>query len=248
MFFNRKKDKQDEDKVVEFFPSLEVFDAIDCAPIQATKAIPDWYKKIPTYIDENVKQPLHPEGGINLTVKPCIPFLDALTTGYMVVLSTDILVSHRQPHRISWEVSWTVISPHGNNQVDPMPIQSEYEKSPFKFECTYGIQTPPGYSLLFTHPLNRYDLPFITFSGVVDTDVYGHIPINLPFMLRKDFEGIIPKGTPIAQVIPIKRENWKSVTHKYDESNLKIKYAQDYIKSTMFRSYKDRFWKKKKYN
>lgn len=247
MFF-RKERNDKESKTIKFFPSKEVFDVIDCAPVQASKLIPDWYKKIPTYINENIKEPLHPEGGVNLTVKPCIPFLDALTTGYMIVTSADILVSHSQPHRLNWEVSWTVVSIHGNNQVNPMPIQHEYEKDPFKFECVYGIQTPPGYSLLFTHPLNRYDLPFITFSGIVDTDTYGYAPVNLPFILRKDFEGIIKKGTPIAQVIPIKREDWKSVTYKYDETNLKVKYAQDRIKSSMFRSYKDRFWQRKKYS
>ena len=34
-------------------------------------------------------------------------------------------------------------------------------------------------------------------------------PGALPFFLKAGFTGIIPKGTPIAQLIPFKREDWK---------------------------------------
>ena len=31
---------------------------------------------------------------------------------------------------------------------------------------------------------------------------------NVPFFIKSGFEGVIPAGTPIAQLIPIKREKW----------------------------------------
>jgi hypothetical protein len=244
MLFFKKSNKE---KTIEFFPLEEKFDVMNCSPVASVKSIPNWYKKIPTYMNENIKEVMNPKGGTNLTVKPCIPFLDALTLGYTITLSSDVLISHNQPNRFNWEVSWRVIEEHTNSQIYPMPIPNEYEEHPFKFEGVYSIQTPPGYSLLFTHPLNRYDLPFITFSGVVDTDTYGTTPVNLPFLIKKDFSGILEKGTPIAQVIPIKRENWNSVTHTYDKNNLKIEHRKDIIKSKLFRSYKDVFWQKKSY-
>jgi hypothetical protein len=61
-----------------------------------------------------------------------------------------------------------------------------------------------------THPLNRTDLPFYTLSGIVDSDNYMGEG-KVPFFIKKDFTGIIPAGTPIVQIIPIKTDEvWKS--------------------------------------
>jgi hypothetical protein len=45
-------------------------------------------------------------------------------------------------------------------------------------------------------------------SGIMDTDMWKHAG-RIPFFIRKDFEGIIPKGTPFAQIIPISRDDWE---------------------------------------
>jgi hypothetical protein len=50
-------------------------------------------------------------------------------------------------------------------------------------------------------------LPFFTLSGVTDTDTWGGSDV-LNFALKKDFEGVIPAGTPIVQIIPFRRETW----------------------------------------
>jgi hypothetical protein len=44
--------------------------------------------------------------------------------------------------------------------------------------------------------------------GVVDTDNLL-TEINPPFRMKNGWTGVIPAGTPIAQIIPFKRENWK---------------------------------------
>jgi hypothetical protein len=119
-----------------------------------------------------------------------------------------------------------------------------YERNPYKFENKWVMETPPGYSCLITHPLNRFDLPFFTMSGIVDTDQYNFLPVNLPFFLKEGFEGIIPKGTPIAQVIPFKREPWHS---EKEDLNPLTKYQINNLKSVVQRSYKNRFWSKKTY-
>jgi hypothetical protein len=95
------------------------------------------------------------------------------------------------------------------------------------------------------HPVNRYDLPFITLTGVVDSDI-AMSPGNLPFFIKKDFEGIIPKGTPIVQIFPFKRDDWKSqedmslVEEGKKETLLALRLAFGYYKSYV--------WKKKTYN
>jgi len=70
--------------------------------------------------------------------------------------------------------------------------------------------------------------------------------VSFPFYLRKDFEGIIKKGTPIAQVIPFKRETWQSEIVPYGNDK-NIKHSRDILKSTIDRAYKKNYWSKKKY-
>ena len=80
-----------------------------------------------------------------------------------------------------------------------------------KFNNFWTIESPPGYSLLITHPINRYDLPFTTLTGLIDTDLYKDNFINFPARWRDlSFRGVLPKGTPIAQCIPVKRELWSA--------------------------------------
>ena len=115
-----------------------------------------------------------------------------------------------------------------------------------KWSPGWRIITPPGYSCLFTHPMNHFDLPFATLSGVVDTDSYK-LGTEFPFRLlniNKDVV-ILEKGTPICQVIPFRREDWSSSTIEFDEeANKKNGFA---LKSKIIRSYQLQFWKKKSY-
>jgi hypothetical protein len=71
------------------------------------------------------------------------------------------------------------------------------------------------------------------------------MPVNLPFLLKDNFEGLIPKGTPIAQIIPIKRDNWNSEVKDYNKN---ASFDIDMIKSIVERSYKKTIWKKKNYD
>jgi hypothetical protein len=78
-----------------------------------------------------------------------------------------------------------------------------------KFNNFWTIETPPGYSLLIMHPINRHDLPFVTLTGLVDADRYRDNFIYFPARWRDpDFNGVLPKGTPVAQCLPLKRESW----------------------------------------
>ena len=47
--------------------------------------------------------------------------------------------------------------------------------------------------------------------GIVDTDRSPQ-PINFPFFIKKNFVGTIEVGTPVVQLIPFKRDDWKSGT------------------------------------
>jgi hypothetical protein len=54
-------------------------------------------------------------------------------------------------------------------------------------------------------------LPFTTLTGLVDSDTFHNTPPNFPARWHDlSFNGLLPKGTPIAQCLPVKRESWNA--------------------------------------
>jgi len=182
-------------------------------PKRANDVIPDWYKKLPAtdFLHRGAKEK-------DLTIKRCIPVLDALTTGYVLVTEHDFYFTHDEE---TGESSWSgeklqldshsdgkVISTHPMTQLGDMPFSPEYVKFAFKWNNPYIVKTPPGYSCIFTNIINQPHLPFFPLTGIVDTDTYFQ-PVLFPFLMKNNFKGLIPKGTPIIQIIPFKRDNWE---------------------------------------
>lgn len=216
-------------------------------PIPALSSLPNWYKKMDTFVNEEKRPKWFPDGTINVTVKRCNPVGDALGAGYFLLLENDIYFEkHKsgEPGYVWHRGGDNYVSTHSKSQISPDLIPKGFSGQPLKFRNDWSIQTPNGYSVLVTHPLNRNAEPFLTLSGIVDTDSY-HSSIQLPFLIRSDFEGIIESGTPIAQVIPFKRESWKSEFLEYSKEFFDKKDAE--FRRTMNRFYKRFHWKRKEY-
>ena len=233
-------------KKINFIPVTKPAEISSDHPLPSYKFIPEWYKDISPYYsgDKKIKIPFG-ENIHNHTVKKCIPFLDALTIGYMAVLDDDIIIElvNGQPY-MRWLSDQELITFHGLEQYKGLPIQKDYHNMVAKWHNEWEINTPKEYSTMFFHPNNRIDLPFYTLSGVVDTDIYKN-EIHFPFILKKDFEGIIKSGTPVAQLVMIKRETWKSNRQKFNEDDRYGKMRS--FKKTIGDSYKKNIWKKKHY-
>jgi hypothetical protein len=88
-------------------------------------------------------------------------------------------------------------------------------------------------------------LPWTITSGIIDSDKYSTSG-NIPFFIREDFVGMIPAGTPFAQLIPIKREKWASI--KNDKGIVYLEDLQGEFIRLPGKSYKKKFWTKKEYN
>ena len=230
---------------IEFIPNTEYFEKNFMPPVPSYKNIPNWIKKVPSYVNGR-KNPLHHNGGSNLTAKWCVPLMDSYTSGYQIVLAADLSCDNdtRYINRIQWQLDYEfLIENQSTSQLPGVPIPKEYEDSMYKFSTGWGIKTPKGYSCLLIHPINRFELPFYSLSAIVDTDSY-HTAINIPFLLKKDYNGIIEKGTPIAQIIPFKREDWKSISKKYKKEN---ENNYDIIFTKIQRFYRNLHWKRKRY-
>lgn len=221
-------------------------------PRPAVQVLPEWYKSMPTRMDGEKVDGLSKDGVAvsNLTLKGCSPFLDALSTGYIFELPFDLEFRY-DPKRgvnVRWATNVNFIGQHGPEQAPGLPVPFAGEGGLLKWRPGWRVITPDGYSCLFTHPLNRHELPFRTFSGVVDTDMYK-LGVEFPFQLLSSVKQdvlILEKGTPICQVLPFKRDNWNSSTVEFNEEENKKNGFK--LKSKIVRSYKQQFWQKKVYN
>ena len=201
-------------------------------PIAASKMVPEWYRKMPGVADGTE------------TVKKCVPILDALTSGYVITLPTDVYFD--KENGSFWSDSpFPLNSNHHSIQTQGVEIDSNFNSQPHKWINSWNIKTPKGYSCLFTHPLNRGDLPFKSFTGIVDTDKHPLI-INFPFVMKKEFSGRIPAGTPIIQIIPFKRDNWESKI--IDDVEYKEDPRQYEVDIPPYNWYKRNFWNRKLYS
>jgi len=178
-------------------------------PIPAIRGLPDWFKSMPQ------KAFSATVGNDEPTVKKCPPFIDAMIYGFLIPLAMDLEVRDGE---FSWdfevppgyvsEFSHSPIDFHDPGQVVGTPF-FEDDRFIIKFNSFWTIEAPAGYSLLFTHPVNRADLPFTTLTGLVDCDTFHDSPLNFPARWHHaDFNGLLPKGTPVAQCLPVKRESW----------------------------------------
>jgi hypothetical protein len=177
-------------------------------PVPARAALPEWLRAMAPRVESAV----HGRG--IRTVKQCPPFVDAMRHGFMLVLPCDVRVEPGM--RFSWD--WALpelavqghprapLSFHVPEQLAGSPM-AHGDRSALKFNSFWTIELDPGWSLLAMHPVNRDDLPFRTVTGLVDADRFNAVGINFPAVwLDERFDGVLAKGTPIAQCCVVPRE------------------------------------------
>ena len=234
---------------VNFVPSSQDAEFMTPRPQSAKNYLPKWFKDMPTL------QPTLRGNRDDGTAKKCPPFLDALTSGYTQELICDVEITNLgiDPNTGNDIVTYKwagPIKPLSTRAQDTdsrrvFPNFDGYYTNEFHWITQWEPQTPAGYSTLYFHPANRLDLPFLTMNGIIDTDKWS-VNGPIPFMVKKGFEGLIPAGTPIYQMIFIKREDWTSQELEYNDKQFKkMSYG---IKKVMENGYKKNFWSKKNYS
>ena len=186
--------------VIEFLCAPEDRGVI-AEPVPARSEHPAWFKRLPGMDEQQLTATNNA-----LTVKRCLPFLDAMNLGWLLPLAATVRLELSDGGTrvdAGWEHDDTMVSAHGafqaaGNPWEPRPVM--------KFHNPWSIRTPPGWSCLFVPPVNRPGGVVEILGGVVDTDRYV-TPVNLPFVAVGD-DGVhsLAKGTPLAQVIPFRRD------------------------------------------
>ena len=176
-------------------------------PQPARHGLPDWLK------DMAATAPAADLGFDVRTVKQCPPFVDAMAAGFLVPLATDLRVSDG---RFEWDwdlppstlgaYSRSPIGVHDPGQAAGTPL-FDPDAVIVKFTNFWTVELPAGWSLLCLHPVNRADLPFRTLTGLVDADRYCDGLIHFPAVWTDPgFDGVLARGTPVAQCVPVPRE------------------------------------------
>ena len=238
-----------------FTSAFEV--AKEFTPKPASFFIPDWYKNMESYIG-GVKRPSG-EGRTTATIKRCMPVFDSITSGYIIPTYVDVFVSQKKEFNVETNETtektfpwyeWPSLDPLGWHPIDQAPNHPKKGNLPNnaaypKWMNPWSIKTPPGYSVLIISPMHRTS-NFTIFDGIVDTDTYS-APINFPFVLNKwNFEGLISAGTPMAQIIPFKRESWEMSLGNNEERLAQNSITKN-ITNKFFDAYKTQYRQVKEY-
>lgn len=233
---------------IKFTPSFLNYGDMLTPPVPAVSKVPEWYRSLARFDRSNdditlgVNNNVGTDGAMVAT-KMCMPFFDALTAGYHYVLEDDVYVDLDKEGKpiISWKGQVMMVDKRPTIE---LPVPDNCHPIHYGWRMNWFYETPPGYSVLITHPMNRYDLPFYTMSGIVESDIWG-LPVFTAFFLKRNFIGVIPKGTPIFQIIPIKRESWESECVETEETFERHQFAAENRRSRLYGYYKETAWRKK---
>lgn len=222
------------------------------APSVTSRTIPDWYRKADRFATmPNGEYWVGPDKGKIPTWKACPAVFDIMATGYVLKTPCDIEFYIDSKSRINVKIEDKNYQDFCTRR-DPMPQFKHpegYYEDHFAWFPDWAVETPEGYSVLYTTPLNRYELPFLTTSGIIDNDKVN-LPGSVPFFLIKGFTGVIEAGTPYAQMLPFKRDDWESEIVIEKPFNLMRKNMEN---SAKYRKpdggvYKNEVWTPRKYS
>jgi hypothetical protein len=240
------------DKVeFDFYPRDTEAGLVIPKPKPAKSYYPEWLKKMPNHFTDN--------HGYEIpgTATHCMPYVDSFVNGYIQELACDVHVRHEGTHKDSDGIEHDIIRYRWAGPIAAVGTRAEQFNAPNmfpKFDGYYNTEmhwnsfwepkTPPGYSTLYHHPSNRPDLPFYTFSGIIDTDRWN-ITGPVPFIIKEGFVGTIPAGTPIYQMTFIKRNEWHSSFKEYNaEEQAPLRYS---VRRFTKDGYKKQIWIPKRF-
>lgn len=188
----------DGEPVIDFMIPEELMGAL-AEPYPASSNIPEWYKNASSELSE---EPLQ---GNNMS--SCIPFFDALTTGWIIPVPVDIEVTYDNQGNINFDWSSDIKFVDSHSRQTATEHFPDENKLILQIYHKWAWKVPDGYSVLMTEPFNRFETRWKALSGIVDADKYIG-PVNGSLVWQDfEWEGIIKAGTPLFQVIPFKRDS-----------------------------------------
>ena len=189
-------------------------------PVLAKSVQPEWWKTLKVGMDVSTKR--------ITTVRACPAMDDWLKSGWYLLANRDFYIRCGVSEHDSEGTKFYTAdndgyaSPsHGAHQMgnafeymgDDGPV-----KDAFKMRNPWNIVTPPGYSTLYLDPFQFQNKFFATWQGIIDTDTFNSNMDNaqIIFYPKVNHSFTIPKGTPLCQIVPYKREEWNASYMQFD--------------------------------
>jgi len=195
-----KKNEMHFVSVIDGLSSIE-----ECVPKKSIDYMPDWWHKTP--IRRSSARLLEVDAG---NIKNCPGIKDYFAEGYILPMWTDLILYYDSDvdewgYRVSDE-KFKVSTHNGSQYLDYVPHKTMGENSYFIFKLAspWKLFTPKGYSSYQLPAFYHFNKDFSAAPGVRDTDMYHQL--NLQILIHSDKKEIfIPRGTPLAQIVPFKR-------------------------------------------
>ena len=205
----------------------------DFKPVLAKSLAPDWFKKMKVF--------QHDRGKRMQTIRACPAMDDWLKSGWLILANRDMEVNVDGPFTYTTDAkenekkSGTNEFKDDNRQGQASPSHPAGQfgyafsylgedgpvKDAFKMRNAWNIITPKGYSCFYLDPFLFQNNHFATWQGVIDTDDFNINQDNsqIIFYPKVKHSFVIPKGTPLVQIIPFKREEWVATYQLKDEKS-----------------------------
>jgi hypothetical protein len=203
-------------------------------PRPVKDVVPEWFKSADKYElnKETGKYWENDLGGFVMSFKACPGLLDIFISGYTLVTPCDITF-YKNENGVTCVKTESGYDDFVGSRAPMLgfPVPHGHLDYHFHWYPNWAPEVPDGYSILYTNPINRYDLPFITTSGIIDNDKMN-TPGFVPFFIQDNFIGTIRKGTPYLQLFPYKREDWEM---EIKHHNLEEIHSRHMKSANMFR-------------
>jgi hypothetical protein len=184
---------------------------LDARPKPAREFIPKWYKNIPADIPERSVNPNFFVSKLKTnfkTAKTCPSFPSVFNEGYIVTAPCDIhlgFVNNQFFMDQSNKDIWLELHDHDQmtNHIPGRPIRGI-----FKITTRWQCIAPKGYSVRYLPLFWDFNKDWTASYGVIEHDKMHQLNVQLLYTSDKD-EILIKQGTPLVQLVPFKREDFK---------------------------------------
>lgn len=235
------------------------------APSPTQSLMPNWYKEADRFAKNPLTGeyykatkevcPFPKEGttddyGLIPTWKSCPAILDSFITGYVLKTPCDLVFAKNSRGSIDVKIDNVLYKDFCMSRPPMQQFEHPkgYYQDHFSWQIDWGLELPEGYSCLYLTPMNRFDLPFLNTTGIVDNDKV-HLSGSLPFFIVDGWEGTIPAGTPYVQILPFKREDWEHEIDVLDKAKIHDKMVKNvqFFRQPDGGVYKNKVWTRRFY-
>jgi len=210
-----------QDTFISFVSTVDGVESVnECLPKPSSAFIPEWWSDLSRkHVHNSVSEATIPN------VKSCVSFPSYFSMGYILPMWCDtILRLDSATNSFMWKTSdtrfvWNVQEADGFATESTPTFLGSVSKFICRTEAPWKLVTSDGYSVQQLPLLYHFENKFSVLPGVVETDTFHNVTIQL-MIHQADVDIFIPRGTPLAQFIPFKREKIQLDVRKPTQEDL----------------------------